>query len=184
MTVLINKIDTKELQQYKQNTSMLKTLESNDFKGNVRHEAAKLLRLSVQQADRYRRTDEKIIDAGKKLIFEGKIGISSIQPLAKFNSNDQERIIFICRECIEAGASLTRGIVKDITRFYEQGMRSYSDYNRYNIEDIKSKPRKMQCPYCGKYLPNTKEYWELVKSANSNTLFLACIDCEVLTNDK
>jgi len=103
-------------------------LKAAGFSGNIRLEVAKRLGISPAQADRYNAMN-KIILPVWDMVRDEVVGMSSVQPMATFEPNEQEKIVAILRECVSSGGELTRNVVKLIVDEYKKGIRTWAAIN-------------------------------------------------------
>lgn len=108
-------------------------LTESGFSGNKREEIAKRLGLSVQQADRYNMMN-KIILPVWDMIREETVGMSSVQPMASHNEDEQYEIFQIMQEALKDEVTLTRDTMKKIIDNYRMGKKKWDEINKNNIK--------------------------------------------------
>lgn len=101
-------------------------LTSINYKGNIREEVARRLGLSVQQADRYN-TMNRIILPVWDMIRAEMVGMSSVQPMASHNEDEQTEIHKIMQEALVHGVSLTRDTMKKLIDEYRKGKKTWAE---------------------------------------------------------
>jgi len=104
-------------------------LEESGFAGSIRHEVARRLGISVQQADRYNMMN-KIIEQVWDLIYAGSVSMSAVQPLATYESDEQMVIYKMMMSAYTDNLDLTRPNVKMIVDKYKEGFRSWEEVVR------------------------------------------------------
>lgn len=112
-------------------------LKESGFKGSIREEIAKRLGLSPQQADRYKQMNEIILTVWD-MIKDGKVGMSSVLPMAQFRPDEQEEIVEMFNDCLANGGNLTREACKKMIDGYRDGKKSYLEIAQMDMKDIVS----------------------------------------------
>lgn len=98
----------------------------NGFKGNIRTGVAKRLGLSVQQADRYNMMNKIILPVWDMVRAE-TVGMSSVQPMASHNEDEQKEILSIMEEALKQDVTLTRDTMKKLIDGYRAGNRTWDE---------------------------------------------------------
>lgn len=101
-------------------------LNSIGFQGNKREEIAKRLGISIPQADRYNALNRVILEVWDMIRAE-QVGMSSVQPMAKYSREEQYEIYGILQEALAKDVELTRGTVNNIVKEYAKGKRSWAE---------------------------------------------------------
>lgn len=101
-------------------------LKDGGFKGNVREEIAKRLGLSVQQSDKYNQMNKVILPVWDMVRAE-KVGMSSVLPMSTLEIEQQEEIVEIFEQFLEAGHRLSREVCKKIIDDYKNGKTTYDE---------------------------------------------------------
>jgi len=122
--------------RYKMHEEYLKSI---NFTGSVREEISKRLGISVQQADRYNQFN-KIILPVWDMVRDGKVGMSSVLPMASFQIDEQEEILDMLIECIDSEEKLNRQMCDKIIKAYRTGIRCYNDIKNIETPVIKDMP--------------------------------------------
>ena len=119
--------------RYKMHEQYLKDI---GFKGSKREEIAKRLGLSIQQADRYN-TMNKIILPVWDMVRAEIVGMSSVQSMATCSPDEQEEIVRMMQEALNAGKTLTRDRMKEIVSGYKNGKRTWGEIEGKDLLDRK-----------------------------------------------
>ena len=125
-------------------------LTESGFKGNKREEIAKRLGLSVQQADRYNMMN-KIILPVWDMVKEEVVGMSSVQPMASHNEDEQYEIFQIMKEAQKNEVTLTRDTMKKIITDYRNGKKDWSEItDDESVQKKETGEEKVQVKETGK----------------------------------
>jgi ParB/RepB/Spo0J family partition protein len=114
-------------------------LTADGFKGSKRKEIARRMGLSMQMADRYEALSS-IIEPVWALIAEGKIGVSSVHKMATHTVTQQEDIVKVFHECLEAGHKLTREVADMIIEAYRNNAGAYISFEELIKNKNSSEP--------------------------------------------
>ena len=101
-------------------------LNNSGFDGNVRTEIAMRLGLSEAQADRWHNMG-KIIEPVIDMYQKDEVGMSSIQPLAALDINEQAVVHDMMLDCKNAGNELTRPTIRWIVDGFKEGKTNWED---------------------------------------------------------
>lgn len=109
--------------RYKMHEEYLKGV---GFKGGFREEIAERLGISIQQADRYNAMNKIILPVWDMVRAE-IVGMSNVQPLAKYSAEEQNVIYNIMQEALNDGVELTRDTVKMMAAEFGNGKSTWAE---------------------------------------------------------
>lgn len=111
-------------------------LKESGFKGSMREEIASRLGLKPAQADRYNQMNRVILPIWD-MVREGTVGMSSITDSGLYTHapEEQEEILQLMKESLEAGSELTRPRLKELVSAYRDGKRTLQEIAQEKIEE-------------------------------------------------
>ena len=141
-------IDT--AQKYKQ---IYSHLETSDFSGNLRKEAAKRMGMSVSQADRYKDFN-KLIPEIQNLMRDYGVGMSNLLKISSHMHSEQREIYDIILDARKDEFSLSREFINHIVDEYRDGNISWdmlkescNNYKKSSPQTPQSKHPKQDFDY-------------------------------------
>lgn len=108
------------VQRYKEHSSYCQAVGIK----NIREEVAKRLNLSKQNADRYANLSKAIKEIAG-LVFDGVVGVSSIQKICTKDEETQKKIYKILMDSRNDGKDLTRDFVNNLVDVFLKGFETW-----------------------------------------------------------
>lgn len=113
---------------YMRRCQAIKAYLEKSFVGNIHEEIARRLGITRKTVFQYLAIG-KLIESLQLLVKNGDVGVTSVQPIAQLDPEDQLIVYNIMSDAKENGAELTRSLVKRICDRYADGCRSWAEFS-------------------------------------------------------